>query len=308
MEEEPKQPTPSSQPTSPNPQQTAASPQQPTLSAPQPLRLRPMDEAHYYALGALPAWRTKNADFATLCNHYGTANWAFFLAQPRRAYEWVCPRVGAIDALYGPGCAAAWITVQLNAIYMLNHRKPEDMLSQQVVNYAGLMVGVAEGLKLTELMLFLARYHTGHYRNDYANIDVMRLGNVFHHFFLPERAKELAAIEEEAKRKQQELETQREADPNRPRHTMSMEQWKQTTASTLFGLELRFRTTPGSALEQLICRELDIPLPLRQRQLKIRLTRQKMDRIIEWQQQRALEVIDSWPLTPDRQAPKQGEA
>ena len=89
---------------------------------------------------------------------------------------------------------------------------------------------------------------------------------------------------------------------------MSMEQWKQTTASTLFGLELRFRTTPGSALEQLICRELDIPLPLRQRQLKIRLTRQKMECIIEWQQQRALEVIDSWPLTPDHQAPKQGEA
>ena len=253
-------------------------------------------EAQYSALGASPAWRAKNPDFATMCQHYGQHNWPYFLTHPQKAYEWPCPRIGVIDWLYGEGCAAAWVTAQLNCIFILDRRKTDDIIAQQAVNFAYLMVGFASMMKLTEIILFLARYQTGHYQNEYAHIDVMKLGKVYHHYFLPERNRELAKMVEQAERKLAEEELERERRKCPGRHTLTLEEWRSTTPTTPFGLELEIRTPPGSELEARICAFLGLKLPLTKRRVIVDITRQQLDMLCEWGSQRAIKMLDSWPI------------
>ena len=265
-------------------------------SAPQRLPLKVYSEAQYSALGASPAWRAKNPDFATMCQRYGQHNWPYFLTHPQKAYEWPCPRIGVIDWLYGEGCAAAWVTAQLNCIFILDRRKTDDIIAQQAVNFAYLMVGFASMMKLTEIILFLARYQTGHYQNEYAHIDVMKLGKVYHHYFLPERNRELAKMVEQAERKLAEEELERERRKCPGRHTLTLEEWRSTTPTTPFGLELEIRTPPGSTLEARICAFLGLKLPLTKRRVIVDITRQQLDMLCEWGSQRAIKMLDSWPI------------
>ena len=56
--------------------------------------------------------------------------------------------------------------------------------------------------KLSELMLFFARYKAGKYDNSYYSFDTRRIGNAFFKEFLPERQRELDRItKEEEQRK-----------------------------------------------------------------------------------------------------------
>lgn len=48
--------------------------------------------------------------------------------------------------------------------------------------------------KLTELMLFFARYKAGKYDNSFSSFDARRIGNAFFKEFVPERNYELDAI------------------------------------------------------------------------------------------------------------------
>lgn len=158
------------------------------------------------------------------------------------------------------------------------------------------MVGFAAMMKLTEIILFLARYQTGHYQNEYAHIDVMKLGKVYHHHFLPERNKELAKMMEQAEQKLAEEEQERERRKCPGRHTLTLEEWRSTTPTTPFGLELEIRTPPGSPLEARICNFLGLPLPLTKRRVIVDIIRQQLDMLCEWGAQRAIKMLDSWPI------------
>ena len=56
------------------------------------------------------------------------------------------------------------------------------------------------GFKLSELMLFFARYKAGRYDNSYASFDARRIGNAFFKEFIPERNNELDRISREEER------------------------------------------------------------------------------------------------------------
>ena len=102
----------------------------------------------------------------------------------------------AYDKLYGEGVSAEWIRLQVLALYGASNCKD---------------IGVADGIKLfsqsfayevkcykiSELMLFFARYKAGKYDNSYASFDAKRIGNAFFSEFLKERNFELDRINKE---------------------------------------------------------------------------------------------------------------
>lgn len=55
-----------------------------------------------------------------------------------------------------------------------------------------------KGFKLSELMLFFARYKAGRYDNSYASFDARRIGNAFFKEFVNERNAELDRINRNA--------------------------------------------------------------------------------------------------------------
>ena len=65
--------------------------------------------------------------------------------------------------------------------------------------------------KLSELMLFFARYKSGKYDNSYASFDAKRIGNAFFKEFLKERVHEIDRVERA--RVQQEIENRRFTPP-----------------------------------------------------------------------------------------------
>lgn len=98
------------------------------------------------------------------------------------------------DAAYGQGEAANWIDIQVSALFGASS-KADKTLADSIGIFANTFAAEVRTYKLSELMLFFARYKAGVYDNSYATFDTRRIGNAFFKEFLPQRAQELAAIE-----------------------------------------------------------------------------------------------------------------
>ena len=68
-----------------------------------------------------------------------------------------------------------------------------------------------KGFKMSELMLFFARYKAGRYDNSYASFDARRIGNAFFKEFVKERNSELDTISRNAE--QERIENRRFTPP-----------------------------------------------------------------------------------------------
>ena len=98
------------------------------------------------------------------------------------------------DSAYGHGEAANWIDIQVSALFGASS-KADPALANGIGIFANTFAAEVRTYKLSELMLFFARYKAGVYDNSYATFDTRRIGNAFFKEFLPQRAAELAAIE-----------------------------------------------------------------------------------------------------------------
>ena len=98
------------------------------------------------------------------------------------------------DSAYGHGEAANWIDIQVSALFGASS-KADKALADSIGIFANTFAAEVRTYKLSELMLFFARYKAGVYDNSYATFDTRRIGNAFFKEFLPQRAQELAAIE-----------------------------------------------------------------------------------------------------------------
>ena len=242
-----------------------------------PLRLR--------EFGISSEWCTKNPNFEVLCHNYGPQHWDMFVNSTTEALSWVCPPVGALAELYGKNCPQAWMLVQMTAIYELGCRSISGKMAQSATQYAQIMARSAAGLKLTEMMQFFARYAVGLYNNEYATLDMTRLGYVFHNTYLPARQKTLERLLE--KQAQQE-----EPDPRgRP---ISREEWLAIPPDALIGVKVELFTRIGSEEEREICSFLNLKLPLKSRRVTAAVQKQYLDRLVDWRFERLLEVTDSW--------------
>ena len=98
------------------------------------------------------------------------------------------------ETAYGRGEAANWIDIQVSALFGASPKTDKE-LSNGIGIFADTFAAEVRTYKLSELMLFFARYKAGVYDNSYATFDTRRIGNAFFKEFVPQRVQELAALE-----------------------------------------------------------------------------------------------------------------
>ena len=148
--------------------------------------------------GISPAWGLKNPTFEAVMRNYSPANWGVVAQSARRAYLWVCPTVGALAPLFGPRCPVMWLDEQVTHLFLTSQSRDASAAAAQIETFVNSFVGTVAEFKLTEVMLFLARYKAGVYGRSFAAFDVRNVGQTFHHEFVQQRRQELQAIEAEA--------------------------------------------------------------------------------------------------------------
>ena len=126
---------------------------------------------------------------------YNPAYWGYTANNPERAYTALCPLLGDMDAIYGPGTSANWIDIQVSALFGASS-KADRALADSIGIFADTFAAEVRVYKLSELMLFFARYKSGMYDNSYATFDTCRIGNAFFKEFVPQRTQELAKLEQ----------------------------------------------------------------------------------------------------------------
>ena len=126
---------------------------------------------------------------------FSPAHWGYAANNPHKAYLAACPTLMEYETAYGQGEAANWIDIQVSALFGASSKTDKE-LSNGIGIFANTFAAEARAYKLSELMLFFARYKAGQYDNSYAAFDTRRIGNAFFKEFVPRRAQELAAIEQ----------------------------------------------------------------------------------------------------------------
>lgn len=122
--------------------------------------------------------------------------WGYVLQNPSRAYQADCPTLIQYDALYGDGSSAYWMELQVSAIYGSSSNKEKGVVDG-ISLFCKSFSSLAAGFKLSELLLFFARYKAGMYDNSFSTFDTRRIGNAFFKEFIPQRNMELDRINRE---------------------------------------------------------------------------------------------------------------
>ena len=125
---------------------------------------------------------------------YNPVHWGYTANNPQKAYQAACPTLMEYDSAYGHGEAANWIDIQVSALFGASS-KADKALADSIGIFANTFAAEVRAYKLSELMLFFARYKAGVYDNSYATFDTRRIGNAFFKEFVPQRAQELATLE-----------------------------------------------------------------------------------------------------------------
>jgi len=141
---------------------------------------------------------------------FSPTHWGYALANPDKAYAASCPTLAAYDRLYGEGVAEDWICTQITVLFAASASR-EKGLVDGIRLFSAAFAGEVRAYKISELMLFFARYKSGKYDNSYASFDAKRIGNAFFKEFLKERVHEIDKMERA--RTQQEIEQRRFTPP-----------------------------------------------------------------------------------------------
>lgn len=121
-----------------------------------------------------------------------------------------CPTLVDYEKIYGEGVSADWIRIQVLTLFGASNCK-DIGVADGIKLFAQSFAQEVKTYKLSELMLFFARYKAGKYDNSYASFDARRIGNAFFNEFRKERNNELDKINRE--RMQKEIEERRFTPP-----------------------------------------------------------------------------------------------
>lgn len=261
-----------------------------------PLALKPSSATKLAKLGVSPAWTLKNPTFDILLSHYAPTHWGLMVSDARRAYTWVCPTVGALAELYGRPCPAMWMDEQVTHLFLTSQSRDASQAAAQVETFVDSFVGVTARYKLTEVMLFLARYKAGVYGGATFAFDARLVGQTFHREFLPDRQRELARIEEERITSEQQAER-----TLRAAHALSREAFESLAADA--PIMLRLRINPHLTEPQLRQLTTALALPLDDRltdalverkPIEVSLPKSHLEWLVRLSAAGWLEVNDSW--------------
>lgn len=141
---------------------------------------------------------------------FSPQKWGFTVANPERAYLADCPTLLVYDKLYGDNSAYRWIKIQVIALFGSSSSKEKGVVDGIGI-FSSSFAAQVGSFKLSELMLFFARYKAGRYDNSYSSFDARRVGNAFFKEFIPERNNELDKINRD--KVQKEIEERRYTPP-----------------------------------------------------------------------------------------------
>lgn len=107
-----------------------------------------------------------------------------------------CPTLVDIRRIWGNQCSETWVEIQLRDLAEFSGAREKPNLLQ-LEEAARMICEEFYYLKLSELMLFFARYKTGHYGKFYGTVDLMAITETLQAFKLW-RFQEINRIEEQA--------------------------------------------------------------------------------------------------------------
>lgn len=130
------------------------------------------------------------SDIETL---FSPVHWSYAINNVEKAYKAECPTIFDYSEKFGFEYAAMWIRSQVMALYGSSSNR-EKGIADGIKLFCDSFTAQVKGFKLSELMLFFARYKAGRYDNSFASFDARRIGNAFFKEFLPERNRELDVL------------------------------------------------------------------------------------------------------------------
>lgn len=153
------------------------------------------------SLTTTATWMKKYQTPSQIEQTFSPSQWPFASNNPERAYLSDCPSLKQYSLAHGEKMAERWLYMQIMALYGSSSNTDKGIVDG-IRLFAASFAREASSFKLSELMLFFARYKAGKYDNSYYSFDTRRIGNAFFKEFLPERQRELDRItkEEEQKR------------------------------------------------------------------------------------------------------------
>lgn len=141
---------------------------------------------------------------------FSPAKWGYVLTNASKAYQADCPTLLDYDSIYGQGKASDWVYLQVLALYGSSASREKGM-ADGIELFAQSFSAAVKTYKLSELMLFFARYRAGQYDNSFTTFDARRIGNAFFKEFLPQRNAEIDKLVKEEE--QQAIEQRRFTPP-----------------------------------------------------------------------------------------------
>lgn len=140
----------------------------------------------------LSAIKEKYPTFSKASAVYSTSLQPLLLADIEKAYSEKSPTLSDLERMYGYGSSSLWVKTQLLTIDFASSTK-EGADENALNEFSGLFVSQYHYIKLTEFILFVARFKLGRYGKFYGYFDTITVGEAFRKF-LRERSDELDII------------------------------------------------------------------------------------------------------------------
>jgi hypothetical protein len=153
----------------------------------------------------------RNLTSSEITQRFSPGNMEYILANPGLAITTdKSPTVIEVKKTFGDEFFKGWLLQQLYALFLTS--KERDMsLIKTIETFATYFASELNRFKLSEIMLYLARYKAGKYDASYTSFDEKRIGYCFFHQFQEERNNEL---EKEYRRKSMEESLKRASLPD----------------------------------------------------------------------------------------------
>ncbi|MGN8992097.1 hypothetical protein SAMN05444376_3054 [Bacteroides clarus YIT 12056] len=140
----------------------------------------------------LSAIKQRYPTFSQASAAYSTSLQPILLADLDKAYSEKSPTLSDLERMYGDGSSSLWAKTQLLTIDFASATK-ESADENALNEFSNLFVRQYHYIKLTEFILFVARFKLGRYGKFYGYFDTITIGEAFRKF-LKDRSDELDII------------------------------------------------------------------------------------------------------------------
>ena len=136
--------------------------------------------------------RRKYPTYNALAEVYSSSLQGLLLDDMEKAYSEKSPTLSDIGRMYHPVAPALWVKTQLTALDLVTQTK-EGANANALQEFSELFVRQYPYIKLTEFLLFIARFKMGRYGKFYGYFDTMTIGEAFRKF-MRERGEETDVV------------------------------------------------------------------------------------------------------------------